>query len=310
MLNTSKPANQRILAIGLATVDLISLLPTFPRANSRVVAQEMSFGGGGPAATAAVALSRLGHTVEVVTSVGADQMGEMVLHGLNLEGVNTKAIIVSPEGTTSVSQVVVNSETRERLIVTKPGSGIEEAVANFDFNIPKSWIHLDQSGYAALVETGKRDFVFKNHLVSIDGGNRIENLNLENVELYAPTIDELRNIYGAALTPRELLQSALASGAKTVVATDGADGSYSLENGELIHASAFTGPIYSTLGAGDVFHGALLASLINGDPIISAMKSANLAAFISCNGLDGRSAIPTLEELQKAMETISRSESK
>jgi sulfofructose kinase len=57
--------------------------------------------------------------------------------------------------------------------------------------------------------------------------------------------------------------------------------------------------VVSTLGAGDVFHGALLAELIRGAPLAEALDFANRCAALSCRGLDGRSAIPTMLELAK-----------
>jgi sugar/nucleoside kinase (ribokinase family) len=58
----------------------------------------------------------------------------------------------------------------------------------------------------------------------------------------------------------------------------------------------------STLGAGDVFHGALLAYLVRGASLDDALRAANTAASLSCRALDGRSAIPTLHELQRELE--------
>ena len=55
--------------------------------------------------------------------------------------------------------------------------------------------------------------------------------------------------------------------------------------------------VVSTLGAGDVFHGALLAQLVRDVPLAEALARANEAAALSCRALDGRSAIPTLHEV-------------
>lgn len=307
-MSQAPPMTRNIYCIGLATVDLISLLPAFPNANSRVEAEEMVLAGGGPASTAAVALARLGRRVEVISAVGDDDLGRLVLAGLKNEGVGTQFMSVIKGGRTSISQVIVNTETSDRLIVTKPGDGIVEAVAAFNFDTEPSWIHFDQSGYAAILKSGKRGSVFGKHRISIDGGNPIDDLKLECVDLYVPTITELKNIFGAHLAVGQLLQSALDAGAKRVVATDGAEGSFSFERSKLIHAKGFRGVTRSTLGAGDVFHGALLSGLIANQELYQAMLSANMAALISCAGIDGRSSIPTLEELQEAMTNALRSE--
>jgi len=58
----------------------------------------------------------------------------------------------------------------------------------------------------------------------------------------------------------------------------------------------------STLGAGDVFHGALVAQLIHGYGLQEAMHRANAAASLSCRGLDGQSMIPTLTQLNEYLE--------
>ncbi|MBA3330393.1 MAG: hypothetical protein H0T39_05885, partial [Actinobacteria bacterium] len=49
-----------VVCVGLATLDTILAVPRHPDAEDRVVASELAVAGGGPAATAAVTLARLG----------------------------------------------------------------------------------------------------------------------------------------------------------------------------------------------------------------------------------------------------------
>ena len=88
-----------------------------------------------------------------------------------------------------------------------------------------------------------------------------------------------------------------------VVATRGSDGStaFTQETG-LVSAPGFRAEVKSTLGAGDVFHGALVAQLIHGHPLQEAMRRANAVAALSCRGLDGQSMIPTSTELNEYLE--------
>ena len=87
-------------------------------------------------------------------------------------------------------------------------------------------------------------------------------------------------------------------GSNLVVATMGSKGSvgYSAETG-FAEAPGIKTEIISTLGAGDVFHGALLAQLLEGYSLSEALMRANVVAALSCKGLDGQSAIPTKDEL-------------
>jgi sulfofructose kinase len=94
-------------------------------------------------------------------------------------------------------------------------------------------------------------------------------------------------------------EAALAAGAELVVVTRGAQGCTAYtRDGEVVNASAtpLDDPV-STLGAGDVFHGALLAGFVQDLPLAEALAFANRAAALSCRALDGRSAIPTREEV-------------
>ena len=57
----------------------------------------------------------------------------------------------------------------------------------------------------------------------------------------------------------------------------------------------------STLGAGDVFHGALVAAVVRGLPLAEQLAFANVTAALSCRGLDGRSRIPRPAEVLATM---------
>ena len=51
-----------------------------------------------------------------------------------------------------------------------------------------------------------------------------------------------------------------------------------------------------------VFHGALVAQLIQGHSLQESMRRANAVAALSCRGLDGQSKIPTTTELDAYLE--------
>jgi sulfofructose kinase len=55
--------------------------------------------------------------------------------------------------------------------------------------------------------------------------------------------------------------------------------------------------VASTLGAGDVFHGALVSAIVDGLSLRESMRRASAAAALSCRSIDGRSAIPTNAEI-------------
>jgi sugar/nucleoside kinase (ribokinase family) len=239
-----------IVCVGLATRDTIYRVPKLPEPDGRVVATERMTAGGGTAATAAVAVAKLGVPARFVGIVDED-----------LPGVET----VRMPGETAESTILVGDGTRA--IVTEPWTSFE---CPADALEDAEWVHVDHVGYGA---------VHGDVRLSVDGGNPIPDLDMSRVELYAPNHDDgLR--------------------ARITVITRGADGCTAYVGAERLDVPGFpVDDVVSTLGAGDVFHGALLAALARGLDLADALSKANAAAALSCRALDGRSAIPTWEEL-------------
>jgi sulfofructose kinase len=272
----------QVVCIGLATLDSIFALPRHPAADDRVVATELAVAGGGPAATAAVALARLGVDVAFAGAVGEDATGTAIRHGLAAEGVDVSQLAVVAGARSPQSSILVGDGGRA--IVHYPGSLPQLALSDEALDLCRAaeWVHVDHAGYPA----APRDV-----RLSIDGGNPIPGLDLDGVSLYAPTEEGLERDVGTA-------EAALDAGAQLVVVTRGHGGSTAYTGDEVIDAPAQPVDVVSTLGAGDVFHGALLAALWRSLPLADALGVANRAAALSCRALDGRSAIPTFEEVE------------
>ncbi len=275
-----------VVCLGLATLDTIFALPRHPGADDRVVATEVSVAGGGPAATAAVTLARLGVETSFVGAVGDDEVGAAVREGLEREGVDVSELALVPGSRSPQSSILVSGGGRAIVHfagTVAPPPPSERALARMR---DAAWVHVDHAGYAAAPRGV--------HL-SIDGGNPIPGLDLAAVALYAPTQAALERDFGSP-------EAALAAGAELVVVTRGAQGCSAHTNVETIEAPASrvdeeNGAV-STLGAGDVFHGALLAAFVDGADLAGALAFANECAALSCRALDGRSAIPTLAEVR------------
>ena len=275
--------------MGAATLDTIFALPRHPGPDDRVVASELVRAGGGPAATAAVTLARLGVPIFLVAAVGDDEAGAAIRDGLEREGVDVSEVVVAPGGRSAESAILVEADGGERTIVAFLGTlpPLELSARARELCHGSAWTHVDHIGYPAVHGVDAR--------LSVDGGNPVPGLDLGSVALYAPTDSALRDAFGDA-------RQALAAGAELVVVTRGSAGSVVYtRDGDVVEAAALAVEPVSTLGAGDVFHGALLAQLVNGVPLADALAAANACAALSCRALDGRSAIPTAEELRSVL---------
>jgi sulfofructose kinase len=249
-----------IVCIGLATRDTIYDVPRHPGADDLVVATDRTVAGGGPAATAAVAMARLGADVRFVGIVEGELEGVEIVR---LPGRMVESVILVGDGTRSIV-----TETPEQFSV---GPDVLEGA---------TWLHVDHVGYAAL-EPG----CFATGLpISVDGGHPIPTLDVDAIHLWAPpqARDDGRR-------------------ATITVVTRGADGCTAFAEGESFDVPAFPIDPVSTLGAGDVFHAALVVCLERGLELRDALVRANACAALSCRALDGRSAVPTWDELERAV---------
>ena len=91
------------VCVGVITVDTIALVDKYPAADERVIAHEISRAGGGPAAVAAVALSRLGISSAIVGTIGDDADGKEVLRIFEKEGVDTSGISIGTTATAATA---------------------------------------------------------------------------------------------------------------------------------------------------------------------------------------------------------------
>lgn len=296
----SEPTAPRALDavfVGAATYDAIALVDGFPGADERVVAESVVYAGGGPAATAAVAASRLGARVAFVGTVGDDANGRAILEGLRDEGVDVSGVSVSRTQDSAASVVIVDRTRGTRAICNRPAPVIDLA-SGADLIAAAPIVHVDHVGWAPLYGSG---LLSAAACLSVDAGNDIPGFRADRVDLYVPTVEALRRQYGG-LPVDDLLARAVADGATTVVATDGSRGSHALTSaGESAFAPALEVEVVSTLGAGDVFHGAFVTASVRRMPLGDRLSFANAAAALSCRALDGRSRIPDLDTVLEAM---------
>ena len=288
------------VCVGVITIDTIALVDKYPSADERVIAQEIARAGGGPAAVAAVALSRLGVKSAIVGTIGDDPDGKEVFRIFEKEGVDTSGISIGSSAT-SGSVIVASKEHSSRAISTRQPmvqSPINEAAKKLIAQA--QWVHVDHLGITRLTELG----ISRGNgpLISFDAGYGVETFDPITVDLFVPTDRQMALRYPGIDLAVALENDAMKAG-NTVVATQGSAGSagFSPETG-LVTAPGFAVDVKSTLGAGDVFHGALVAQLIHGFALQEAMIRANAVAALSCTGLDGQSKIPTTTELDAYLE--------
>ena len=281
-------------------MDTIALVDTYPDEDERVIAKEISRSGGGPAAVAAVALSRLGVRSAIVGTIGDDADGAQVMEIFAREGVDTSGICVG--STPTAGSVIVASRAYNSRAISTRQPVKQEALNSSTQELMRQaqWIHVDHVGIEQITGAG---FIRGNGpFISFDAGYNVEKFDASKVDLFVPTDRQMALRHPTTNLEIALERDAVA-GKNIVVATQGPEGSigFSAQSG-LVKASGLSVEVVSTLGAGDVFHGALVAQIIQGYGLQDALERANAVAALSCRGLDGQSMIPTTSELHVYLE--------
>lgn len=288
----------KLVFVGAAAYDAVALVPRYPHDDERVIAETVVSAGGGPAATAAVAAARLGADVSLIAPVGDDEEGHRVRRGLEDEGVDVSLVWFETDRQTQTTLVICSWDTANRAIVTREASPFtlrDEARAAI---LEADWVHADHLGWPAVAKGLKGIPDRHRPRLSVDPGNSLVGdedglCQIKGVQLYAPPLARMQS--GTSQDLRDILT---ACPAETVAATMGPDGSIGrTADGQFVRVPGYRIPdLQSTLGAGDVFHGALVTAVSRGESLSDALRYANAVAALSCRGIDGRSAIPTHEE--------------
>lgn len=279
-----------VVCIGSAKHDTLAWVDHQPVEDERIVTDRIVNAPGGNANTSAAAMARLGVRVALCTVIGHDLAGRFLLERMEEEGVDTRFVVRDRDLATPQSINVAMGASATRTIITVPAHRVDatRAIAS-----KPAWIHLDAEGYNSTAGDLRAR---GDSQVSVDAGIQVDTTDLRDFDLYVPTRAQIMTHFpGPDL--HTSMKAAVAAGAGDVVVTDGSHPTWVLHDGRFASVPAFSVDPVSTLGAGDVFHGALVAALVHGTDLVTAAVWANAAAALSCRALDGQSAIPRLQEL-------------
>lgn len=294
-----------VIGLGSSTMDVLTLVEHFPK--EREVQQALStvIHGGGPVATALVAVSRLGGRTAMIDSIGDDWVGDLVLRDFQREGVSTQTIEIHQGQTTSISTILVSAADGARAIMFQPGSAPEPVLSESQKTAIQSAKILHINGrYATACMKAIELAQAAKVLVSLDGGAGRFRPEMQEIVPLSDICIVARDFAEKYTGESELSKSAellLNEGPQIVVVTDGINGSWvCTKDGLSFHQPAFLFPkTVDTTGCGDSYHGAFLFGLLKGFAIEKTAALASAVAAMNSQQLGGRSGIPKLDEAIK-----------
>ncbi len=294
-----------IVGIDTPCMDFAIQVDSLPKPNSGAALRDYTWQGGGKISTGFIAAARLGAKCAILGVVGDDLFGRAIYHDFKRHGVDVSQLLIRP-GTTSVSVVLSDAESKGRSIIHKPGSSghltedddIDLSVikgAKYFFLSQMRGINIKAARYAK--EHGVKVFIDADHP---HPGLR-ENIGLIDAFVasefvyddYFPGDDDYEKNCAAI---REM-------GPEIVVFTFGEKGCVGMDSSGFFNLPAYSVTVMDTLGAGDVYHGAYLAGLVRGWDAKKTAGFANAVSAIKVTRAGGRAGIPDFDTTIKFMET-------
>jgi sulfofructose kinase len=292
-----------VCGIGQATVDLIGVAPAPFGAETRAELKEVSIQGGGGAATALAAAAALGARTRLFAPVCDDEFGRLALRGLRAAGVDCDHIRLRAGVLSPFTFTVLSPDRRHRMSFHTGGDvGAGELdLARFldgatalllDGDDPAVQLPAARAARARLIP------VYLDVSAAADGFPELG---------AAADVLICSERFVSEVAPHADVEQSLAAlvrlGPRAVIITAGDAGSVGRFEGRTLRQPAFSVEVADTIGAGDVYFGALVGALALGNPPARAMEIASAAAALSCRTLGARAGIADLHEI---LEFLSR----
>jgi sugar/nucleoside kinase (ribokinase family) len=295
-----------VVGLGQATIDIMTLVPRLPGRDEVFRARRIALEGGGPVATALVAVARLGAATAYLGPIAPTTWGALTRAGLEEEGVDTSRAPARPGGEQAVSVILVDEATGQRSILYDSGemealapAEVPEALITSARVLHLDGVHLEAACHAARI--ARRAGV----VVSFDGGagelwagaERL--LPLVDLMIVARHFAEQHTGLADPLQAGPALLEAYQP--RQVVITDGLRGCWYWAASAHLYQPAFAVDAVDTTGAGDVFHGAYLYAFLQDWPARRCLAFAAATAALKCRALGGRAGIPTRPQVEETL---------
>ncbi|GMH02539.1 hypothetical protein Nepgr_004378 [Nepenthes gracilis] len=115
------PENRIVLGCGALSLDFLAAVATYPKPDDKIRTTNLKVQGGGNTGNALTCAARLGLNPRLISKVADDAQGRDILEELEADGVDTSFIVVSKEGNSPFTYIIVDNETKTRTCIHTPG---------------------------------------------------------------------------------------------------------------------------------------------------------------------------------------------
>lgn len=263
--------------------------------------------GTGNASNFAIGSSRLGLKSGIITIVGNEGSGEMILENFKKEKVNTHYLEYDRRSPTNYSAII--NFAGERTIFSHHEDRKYKFPKINKNDIPK-WIYLTSTGhgyeklYQKTIEFCQKHNVklgFNPGTLQVRGGLAKIRSVIRHSNVMIVNKDEAKMILGIK-EPRDikhLLKSIHNHGPEIVVITDGEKGAYSHDGVSFIHADILGSKVVERTGAGDAFSTGFISAIIHGANCCEALQWGTLNSDSVIQYIGPQKGLLTLSQMRQ-----------
>jgi ribokinase len=297
----------RIAVVGSANIDLTTFTDEFPRPGETIFGREFHLGFGGKGANQAVAAVRCGAAVSMVARVGDDLFGPATIQNFASQGIDTKYVLLTPEVSSGVAPIFVDSSGQNRILVVKGANdklspadidAASDVLRQADFIILQLEIPLETVYYTLRFARAHNVRTILNPAP----GQPLDSREIANADYVIPNETEAEALTGMPArnldAAKACAERLLASGVRRVIITLGANGALCAGSSDLRHVPSFPVNAIDTTGAGDAFIGSLACSLAAGCDQYEAVSRANFYAALSTTSIGTQKSFPTRDRFE------------
>jgi ribokinase len=304
--------SKKIIVIGSSNVDFIMKMPRLPKVGESVPNGKFMQTYGGKGANQAVGAAKAGGEVWLINCVGDDNYGPLVVENLRKGGVHTDFVTSMP-GYTSGAAIVLVGEEGQNYLSIDPGANYaltpEMLAPHKDFISDAAMMVLQ---YEVIPETLYASIAMARELsipiiFNFAPAAEMDVSYLEGLDYLVVNETEAEFVCGFAVEDEagviKASQKLLMLGVKTVIITLGAKGAFVAGKGWSTIVPSFRVEAVDTTAAGDTFCGTLATALVEGKPLLEAVRFANAAAAVCVTRLGAQPSIPTRAEIEAMLES-------
>ena len=298
---TAATRGDLVVGVGLATVDLLCVVPRLER--RLVEVSVFSMQGGGSATNILAVLSTLGVRGRYFGRVGDDEFGRFIVRSLQGLQIDTSVLAIEKGKVSPVSVIEIDELSHKRKILLSRGNVTPLSTRDLPDSLLDGARLLCIDGsqpalQAAVVEKARAKGVTVLLNASQLSGGMGELLSLSDIVVGSER-------FANEIAPSEELADSLREitrlGPRVAVITMGEAGAVALEGSKLVQQDAIDVFVEDTTGAGDAFCGAFAYAQLKDWPLERALPFANATAGLACRSLGSRSGLPTADEVADAV---------